>query len=117
MGQKAAVIAYVQQLLPNFNLNKDIALVMLTSNELENLKAWIAVDIMEGKIQYSKDVTKESEVISYARSMVMNHLKKAKELNGNQVYGVGPVTVQPKKSKVNMDLLPDDLKEFVNTLV
>jgi hypothetical protein len=120
-GQKQAVVEAVQRMLPNFNLYKDIALVMLTSNQLESLKHEIGHGIYMNQIEYSKDLTNGPEVFAYARSMVMNHLKKAKELNGNQIYGVGPVVVQSKPPKaladIDMDLLSDDLKAFVNTLV
>lgn len=120
-GQKQAVMETVQAMLPSLVLYKDIALVMLTKNQLEALKNEMACGMMYSTIEYSKDRTKFHEVRAYARSMVMNHLKKAKELNGNQVYGVGPVVVQSKSSKVasalDMSILPDDLKSFVQTLV
>lgn len=120
-GQKQAVVEAVQRMLPNLNLYKDIALVMLTQNQLESLKHEIGQGIYLGSIEYGKDRGNGPEVFSYARSMVMNHLKKAKELNGNQIYGVGPAVVQSKQPKaakgLNMDLLPEDLKTFVGTLV
>ena len=108
-GQKEAVVSMVRHILPHFKMYEDIALVMLSKNELENLKAHIAVDIIAGKIQYSKDASNESEVVSYARSMVMNHLKKAKELNGNQVYGQTRIVVESnqaekKLSSINLDI-------------
>jgi len=120
-GQKQAVVEKVQMYLPNFNLYKDIALVMLTRDQLESLKHEVGQDIIHGAIDYSKDRNASHEVFSYARSMVMNHLKKARELNGNQVYGVGPAVVQSRQPKalasVNVDLLTEDLKNFVGTLV
>lgn len=120
-GQKKAVVEIVQQMLPNFNLYKDIALVMLTKTQLESLKAEVGYGILSGAIEYGKNINSPGEVNAYARSMVMNHLKKAKELNGNQIYGVGPAVVQSKTSKaitaIDMDILSDDLKAFVNTLV
>ena len=120
-GQKQAVVEAVQRMLPNFNLYKDIALVMLTKNQLESLKHEIGQGIYLNQIEYGKDSTNGAEVFAYARSMVMNHLKKAKELNGNQIYGVGPAVVQSKPSKalsgLNMDILSEDLRSFVKTLV
>ena len=120
-GQKQAVVEMVRAALPNFNLYKDIALVMLTNTQLEHLKVDIGRGIIAGTIEYGKDAGKPGEVYAYSRSMVMNHLKKAKELNGNQVYGVGPAVVQSKPLKamasLNMDLLPEDLKAFVRTIV
>jgi hypothetical protein len=119
-GQKQAVVEAVQIFLPNFNLYKDIALVMLTKNQLEDLKCSIGDRIRLGEIDYSKDRSNTAEVYAYARSCVMNHLKKAKELNGNQIYGVGSAVVQSRQlttTSINTAILPDDLKAFVKTLV
>ena len=119
-GQKQAVVDLVRQALPTFKPNRDIALVMLTANQLDDIKQQVYAGIMSGTIEYSKPLNR-SEVVTYSRSMVMNHLKKAKDLNGNQVYGVGPVVQRseiPKAiSRLNMELLPEDLKSFVKTLV
>jgi hypothetical protein len=121
-GQKEAVIEIVKILLPTFRPYKDIALVMLTKQQLEDLKHQIGQGIYLGQIEYSKDASNGPEVFSYARSMVMNHLKKARELNGNQVYGSSAAVVQSAKeekkmSALNVDILSDDLKAFVKTLV
>jgi len=95
--------------------------VMLTKTQLESLKNEIGCDILGGCIEYSKSLSDRAEVMAYARSMVMNHLKKAKELNGNQIYGVGPAIVQPKASKtvaaIDMSILSDDLSAFIETLM
>ena len=93
---------------------------MLTKNQLEDIKQNIGLRIGSGEIEYSKDRCNFAEVMAYARSMVMNHLKKAKELNSNQIYGVGSTT-QTKQLKVPVSLdetiLSDDLKALVKTLV
>ena len=111
------------------------AVELLSSAELETIKSNIAHGIIVGTIEYSKDRTKTSEVTSYARSMVMNHLKKAKELNGNKVYATkssnngssSEVTslsslnktnkgsVKPKNG-INTALLPEELKELLTSL-
>jgi hypothetical protein len=120
-GQKAAILEAVKLMLPAFVPYKDIALVMLTKDQLESLKHQVGVDIIGGVIEYSKPLI-DHEVMSYARSMVMNHMKKARELNGNQVYGVGQaVSAKPPKmpkafASINLDILPDYLKEYVKTL-
>ena len=121
-GQKQAVVELVKNYLPTFVPFQDVALVMLTKNQLEDLKTEIAVNIGHGLIEYSKNKTNTNEVTSYARSCVMNHLKKAKELNGNQTYGKTTTKVTAiAKSKaldgINVSLLPQDLLEFVNSLV
>ncbi len=94
---------------------------MLTNVQLESLKHEIGLGIYTGTIEYSKDRTNSGEVFAYARSMVMNHLKKAKELNGDQIYGVGPAVSTSKAPKalslIDESILPDDLKAYVKTFV
>lgn len=129
LGQKEAVIAEVLLQLPTFQKYVDNAILLLSAAQLEHIKAAIQTGILLGNIEYSKDNTNGAEVRSYARSMVMNHLKKAKELNGGHSYvsnnastsNSTPRTVRVKEKiapkGVNPDLLPEDLKEFVKTLV
>jgi len=121
-GQKEAVVELVKSALPGFVPFKDIALVMLTATQLEDIKLRVTVGIQNCFIEYSKDPNNSGEVVPYARSMVMNHLKKAKELNGNQVYTTNPSVVQSNKenkalSGIQMDLLPEELRNFVKTLI
>jgi hypothetical protein len=54
--------------------------------------------------------------------MVMNHLKKAKELNGNTTYGNAGTSIPRVKklegiAKIKTDLLTAELQEYVKTLV
>ena len=128
-GQKKAVIDEVLVQLPNFQLNIDNAAILLSTAQLEVIKFNIFGGITAGDIEYSKDRLNTAEVRSYSRSMVMNHLKKAKELNGGQTYkpvntststsAVKTLTVKEKIAPkgVNLDLLDEELKEFVKTLV
>jgi hypothetical protein len=130
MGQKDAVIAEVLVHLPNFQKFTDNAILLLSEKQLETIKATIYGSILTGVIEYSKDLTNQAEVKTYARSMVMNHLKKAKELNGGHSYVPNvsnssqqnaPRTVRVKEKLapkgVNPDLLPEELKEFAKTLI
>jgi hypothetical protein len=122
VGQKDAVVAAVKNELPVFVFGRHVAICVLSAVQLERIKADIANGILNGTIDYSKDRTNRAEVIPYARSMVMNHLKKAKELNGGQAYvGTTPTTRVTKESKVlagiDQSLLTEELREFVNTLV
>lgn len=129
MTQKEAVIAEVLSHLPNFVKYKDNALLLLSSRQLEVIKASIHGGIITGVIEYSKDRTNQAEVRSYARSMVMNWLKKGKELNGGHTYISNPssssatsiptVRVKAKIAPkgVNPDLLPEELREYVKSLV
>ncbi len=129
MGQKEAVVKEVLSHLPTFSKYVDNAILKLSDAQLEAIKTSIYSDILAGNIEYGKDKTKLAEVRTYARSMVMNHLKKAKELNGGHSFsstpasssGASPRTVRVKEKiapkGVNPDLLPEELKEFVKTLV
>lgn len=118
-GQKQAVVEAVLNILPNFAVGKDVALSKLTVAQLEIIKASIGLGISSGAIEYTKDRSNSKEVISYARSMVMNHMKKAKELNGGLKYTTGTVAVvnkQQNTSAINTDILPGYLKDFVTSL-
>lgn len=133
MKQKDAVIEAVILALPNFNKYQDNALSLLSAADLEAIKGSITNQILNGTVEYSKDNTNVAEVRSYARSMVMNHLKKAKELNGGQAYvgntsnsGIADVnntntprikSVKLAPKGVNPDILPEELREYVKTLV
>ena len=82
-SQKQAVVDEVVAALgSSFTLGKDNALSMLTKLQLHLIKTNVAHAILNGEVAYTKSVSNPTEVIAYAKSMVMNHLKKAKELNG-----------------------------------
>jgi hypothetical protein len=129
VGQKEAVVAEVLLQLPTFQKYVDNALLKLSSQQLEDVKANVMNGILNGNIEYSKDPNNHAEVRTYARSMVMNHFKKAKELNGGCSYvspnagssNPTPRTVRVKEKiapkGVNPDLLPQELKDFAKTLV
>jgi hypothetical protein len=135
-SQKQSVVDEVMLALPNFVKYSDNAILLLSSQQLENIKANVFSGIINGTIEYSKDINNHAEVRSYARSMVMNHLKKAKELNGGNTYTSsstgGANHVNSKSSTlstskvsrqrlapkgVNPDLLTEELKEYAQTLV
>lgn len=129
LGQKEAVIAEILLQVPQFNKYVDNALIALSSAQLETVKANVMNGIINGLIDYSKDRNNHGEVRSYARSMVMNHIKKAKELNGGNSFTSTPVSISdpvPRtirvKAKiapkgVNPDLLPQELADYARTLV
>lgn len=127
-SQKDAVVEEVIKQLPTFVKYKDNALLLLTRSDLNLVKINIAHRILNGEISYGKDLSKPAEVHAYARSMVMNHLKKARELNGGSSYYqtrsiATTVTQSPTLPKikapkgVNLTLLPEELKELVLKLV
>lgn len=129
MGQKEAVVQQVLAHLPTFQKYIDNAILKLSNTQLEAIKTAISTEIILGNIEYSKDKNNFAEVRTYARSMVMNHLKKAKALNGGHSFlsnpslsgTTAPRTIRVKEriapKGVNPDLLPEELKEFVKSLV
>lgn len=109
IGQKEAVVSAVIAILGTaFTPHKDKALDLLTEDQIENIKELMCHGITNGSIEYSKDKTDAKTVKTYARSMVMNHLKKTKILNGS-------TKIEPKQEEVLLDesVLPDDLKEYL----
>jgi hypothetical protein len=128
-GQKEAVVEEVMLALPTFVKGKDVAILMLSNLQLELIKTNIMNGIIGGTIEYGKDPANVTEVRTYARSMTMNHLKKAKELNGGVTLspsgvssGGAVVRLRAKERTapkgVNPDILPnDELKELAKSLV
>lgn len=118
--QKLAVIEEVMKACPDFVLQQDNALLKLSKEQLENIKDSITAAIQQGEVEYSKDRNNYAEVRSYARSMVMNHIKKSRDLNGGAEYVRKEGKTKRVKSGdpkgIDMDLLPDDLKEYVRSL-
>lgn len=129
IGQKEAVVQQVIAQIPTFQKYIDNAILVLSAAQLEAVKSAVMSGILNGSIEYSKDITNVSEVRSYARSMVMNHLKKAKELNGGHSYVSNTPSTSSSVSRtvrvkekiapkgVNPDLLPEELREYVKTLI
>lgn len=125
-GQKEAIINAIKKILPNFTVGVDNALILLSNIQLEQIKKEIKEGILNKTIAYSKDTTNLGEVTNYSRSCVMNHLKKAKELNGGFKMVTPAESGEPKTTRVKLkeapkgvdpSLLPDDLKEFAKSLV
>ena len=121
--QKDFVVDQVKTILGSrFIPGTTFAITALTHSELELIKERTYAAILSGNVEYSKDVSNLAEVRTYSRSMVMNHLKKAKELNGNMVYSsstnAAPAAKVPKKQKgIDTALLPQELQEYVRNLV
>lgn len=115
-AQKQAVIdEVVAELGTSFTLNQTNALASMTHDQLENIKNRVEAGILNGTIKYGKEIN-IAEVKTYARSMVMNHLKKATELNGGQAKSVSVPKEKPAKEEkygINKDILPDELKAIV----
>jgi hypothetical protein len=124
MSQKEAVVSFTLDALKatSFQSGKDVALTFLTSANLEHIKDQVYAGIMAGQIQYGKPLV-SSEVRAYSRSVTMNHLKKAKELNGG-IASASASTSQAvsrapriKKASITFNNIPKDLKENLDVLL
>lgn len=122
MSQKDAVVNFTLEELKStsFQSGKDDALTLLTNLNLENIKNKVYHGIMNGHIQYGKSIV-SAEVRAYSRSVTMNHLKKAKELNGGKSASTTNVAVsrvpKAKKSAINFSSIPADLRQNLNILL
>ena len=86
ISQKAAVVNEVKAILGS-NFDSTIpARSQLTDNQFSTVKANVVNGIISGSISYSKDINDKKEVTSYVFGMISNHFRKAKELNGGEVY-------------------------------
>jgi hypothetical protein len=121
-GQKEAVVELVVKTLgSNFQSGVTNVLSIITSSQLAKIKQEVYDGIIQGAITYSKSTSSRSEVKTYASSMVMNHLKKAKELNGG---GGSTVSVLKATSSatnasyatygLDVNSLPDYVKSVLN---
>ena len=101
-SQKKAVVDQVVAVLgSSFVPYTTNALDVLTDSQLEFIKQAIVCGLINGTIDYGKDRNDGKEVNKYGRSMVMNHLKKAKELNGNVVQSKAEGSAQRSISRSN----------------
>jgi hypothetical protein len=85
VSQKQAVLNEVQAILGSSFDRSMPARDQLSESELVLLRSNIANGIINGVIEYSKDIDAK-EVAKYVSSMISNHFRKAKELNGNAQY-------------------------------
>ena len=123
-SQKQSVVDEVKAILQqNYSPSVNV-LTQLTPTELENVKINVTAGIRNGTIEYSKDRNNYGEVLRYARSMVMNHVKKARELNG----GTSQITTTSSEPRVrstsnlapkgvDVSAIPEYMKDFVKKLV
>lgn len=121
IGQKEAVVNFVKEALGD-DFGKAAALNALSPQQLRDVKARIASGIMGGTISYGKNPADVKEVTSYASSMTMNHLKKARELNGGSI-GSSSITksisrkTAAQRRGIVVDNMPDYLKTMTESLL
>ena len=84
--QSEAVVNAVQDTLgDNFVTHETVAKDVLTNDQLTSIVDTITQGIMDGEIAYGKNLD-EKDVKKYVSSMVNNHLRKSKKLNGGTTH-------------------------------
>lgn len=87
--QVDAVVETVKSVLgPTFQEGKDDARLFLTKGLLNQVYESIYSGIMSGTINFKGDTDNTVAVKNYVRSLVSNHLRRSKKLNGGKNYKV-----------------------------
>ena len=93
---KKQVTAVVDEVKTTLGNNYDInvkASTLLSKEQVVTIKEAIFNGLVNGEISYNGDLTDVAKVTTYSKSLVDNHLRKHKSLNGNFKYeasGNGP---------------------------
>jgi len=123
ISQKQAVVDGVKNLLGSSYDPSQPVKNQLTSTQLTSLRDSVVGDIASGVVAYKGIISDMPKVKAYVSSLISNHFRKAKELNGGTSYS--PATTKttanssnPKtpKTKVKNDQVLSDLKVLLSTL-
>jgi hypothetical protein len=104
ISQKTAVVNEVKSILGSSYDSSMPARDQLTDEQLKTIKFNIVQGIISGTVDFKKDTSDEKAIARYVSGMVSNHLRKAKELNGNQKYtpeSTGRGSRDPQISELN----------------
>lgn len=104
ISQKDSVVNEVKAILGSSFDPSSPARDQLTDDQLKTIKSNIVSGIIAGSVDFKKETTDEKEISRYVSGMVSNHLRKAKELNGNQTYSpqsTGRGSRDPQISELN----------------
>lgn len=86
LSQKDAVVNEVKAILGSSFNSSISAREQLSDEQLKTIRANIVEGIINGTIEFGKQDSSKEEVSRYVSGLVSNHLRKAKELNGNVQY-------------------------------
>lgn len=114
ISQKQAVVNEVMNVLGSSFNSSLPAKQQLTPDNIKTIKSNIVDGIVNGTIAYNKDSSNVKEVTAYVPGLVSNHLKKAKELNGNVKYG--PTTKKIINEEYNSDPVSKSLSDKLSRL-
>jgi hypothetical protein len=104
ISQKDSVINEVKAILGSQFDPSVPARNLLSDDQLDTIKSNIFKGILNGSIDFGKEVTDEKELSRYVSGMVSNYLRKAKELNGGSTYvpqSTGRGSRDPQVSELN----------------
>jgi len=87
ISQKQAVVNAVSTVLGgNFTPSETVVAEILTKEQKSEIRSLVKGGILNGSVVYNKNTEDEKEVNKYISSMVDNHIRKAKILNGDSPY-------------------------------
>ena len=114
ISQKEAVVNEVKNILGAKYDPSRPSKELLTSSELYLIRDNIVKDIIAGKVGYSGLTNNTVELNRYVYGMICNHLKKAKELNGDITYK--PSSSSSSKVQKSSSKDDDQIKELTKLL-
>lgn len=87
MKQKDAVVIAVTKVLgEDFTVGTTVVKDVITKDQKSEVRGIVLQGILDGEVAYNKDLADEKAIGRYVNSMVDNHFRKAKELNGGSTY-------------------------------
>ena len=85
--QVQAVISAVTSVLgDDFTPSETNVLGVITKDQKAEVRQLVLEGILNGEVEYNKDLSDEAAVKRYVNGMVDNHLRKSKILNGGNTY-------------------------------
>jgi hypothetical protein len=122
VSQKQAVVDGIKNLLGSSYDPSQSVKNQITSTQMVFLRDSIVNDIVSGVVAYKGATSDMPKVKSYVSSLISNHIRKAKELNGGSSYSpaftknTSSSTNKTTKGKVKNDQVLSDLKVLLSTL-
>ena len=104
VSQKESVVNEVKAILGSSFGAGVAAKDLLTDDQLKIIRNNIFAGILNGSIDFGKDIIDEKEISKYVSGMVSNYLRKSKELNGGLNYvpqSTGRGSRDPQISELN----------------
>ena len=114
--QKQAVIRLVKEILGGLYDSSVDTKTQLTKADRETIRQGVLKGIQEGTIKYDRKDENIKQTSRYVGGMIKNHLRKAKELNGNSKYTAKKKEDNTKVGNfnINEEVIPDDLKDIAD---